>query len=563
MTKRWLAAVLCVCFAMLQGPALRAESAAGSAVAIVDRAGLEAIADDPGGRYVLQADIDLRDDPWMPIEFSGILDGNGHTIYNVRIREPNPAPHTTVDGNHIAYDTLGAGLFSYAKGATLKDLHLLNVDLAVSVDAHVFAAALVGIADGTAISGCTVEAGRIDVTTPKKMFGAGGLVGFGSGSITDCATDVLTVLVDTNPDERCEAFMGGLLACGQADLVRDAVTTTGYASLTGYMHTGGIVGMFHKSVHGDPKLLVLRDCTVSATERYFEDNPDPRGYCYAVYGEIPTSDTRLVTGNAVVSFEKHRAEDTSRALRPEKDADPVYASVVTPPTCTAYGFTTYTCTACGYAYTDDYVHPAHAPGPWTVVREATYAAPGLKRITCTIDGVLLQEEEIPRLVFLSTVELTTGSVAPLATLLPEGSPSEGLVWSSSDETIATVTATGIVTCAGFGAAFVSCSTPDGFAFARFTVVDRIRATLQETYRGTLRLSSLLPKDASSLGLVWSTSDPAVAAIEDGSVRFAGRGSAVLSCATAGGATVAEYTVDVSYAWWQWLVVILLFGWIWY
>ncbi len=456
---------------------------------IYDETGLRAISQDPGGSYELMADIDLKDALWQPLEFSGILDGNGHTVFNVKIRETNPAHHTTIDGNHIHYDTLSAGLFSYASGATIRNLHLLNVDVRIAVDDHVFAAGLVGIADDTAISGCSVE-GRIYVTTPRKMFGAGGLVGFGSGTIADCSTDVLTVIVDTNPAERSEAFQGGLLACGQSDIDRCTVKTTGYASLTGYMHTGGIVGMFHKSIHDDPTVHHILDCTVSATEYYYEDNPDPRRYCYPIYGEVPTSDTRLIARNAVLSFDKHQSPIVGIVLQPEKDAAPVYTSVVTPPTCTAFGYTTYTCSVCGYSYADDFTAPAHRPGPWTTVQEATYAAPGLAAVFCTVDGVLLQEEVLPQKTYETSLDLTYRSTRSLAALLPDGAPTAGIVWASTDERVVTVDADGNLRCVGPGAATVTASAPDGVVFATFGV----------------------------------------------------------------GATLT---------WWQWLVKILLFGWIWY
>ena len=44
-------------------------------------------ADDNGGAIVdLQADIDMRNVPWTPIEnFTGTFNGNGHRIYNINV----------------------------------------------------------------------------------------------------------------------------------------------------------------------------------------------------------------------------------------------------------------------------------------------------------------------------------------------------------------------------------------------------------------------------------------------------------------------------------------------
>jgi hypothetical protein len=73
------------------------------------------------------------------------------------------------------------------------------------------------------------------------------------------------VTVDGNPGERSEAFLGGILACGCSNIDGCAVKITGYASLTGYMHTGCVVGMFHKHDLSDPKIYHIRNCTVEGT----------------------------------------------------------------------------------------------------------------------------------------------------------------------------------------------------------------------------------------------------------------------------------------------------------
>ena len=66
---------------------------------ITDRAGLEAVAEAPSGSYRLEADIDLGEGDWMPFAFSGVLDGNGHTVENLRITEAGEETRETLDGN--------------------------------------------------------------------------------------------------------------------------------------------------------------------------------------------------------------------------------------------------------------------------------------------------------------------------------------------------------------------------------------------------------------------------------------------------------------------------------
>lgn len=50
--------------------------------------------------------------------------------------------------------------------------------------------------------------------------------------------------------------------------------------------------------------------------------------------------------------------------------------------------------------------------------------------------------------------------------------------------------------------------------------------------------------------------------EKGKITATGRGNTTISTTDADGNTV-YYEIDVSYAWWQWLIKIFLFGWIWY
>lgn len=63
-----------------------------------------------------------------------------------------------------------------------------------------------------------------------------------------------------------------------------------------------------------------------------------------------------------------------------------YTPVVTEPTCTAEGYTTYSC-HCGHSYVGDQV-PAkgHTWGEWETVKDPTETEPGLKKRTCTVCG---------------------------------------------------------------------------------------------------------------------------------------------------------------------------------
>ena len=65
-------------------------------------------------------------------------------------------------------------------------------------------------------------------------------------------------------------------------------------------------------------------------------------------------------------------------------------------------------------------------------------------------------------------------------------------------------------------------------------------------------------------VTWKSSNDAVVIVDpaSGSLYAAGRGTATVTAATEDGRT-ASCTVTVRYTFWQWLIRILLFGWIWY
>ena len=63
--------------------------------------------------------------------------------------------------------------------------------------------------------------------------------------------------------------------------------------------------------------------------------------------------------------------------------DHSYTKVVTPPTCTQDGYTTYTCIHCGNSYTADTVKTnGHAMGDWYVAKAATCTTSGQERRDC-------------------------------------------------------------------------------------------------------------------------------------------------------------------------------------
>lgn len=349
------------------------------------------MADHPEGSYRLAADIDMMGANWQPMAFGGKLDGAGHTLYNLTVSSTGGEVRETRDGNLKQYETQFAGLFSTLENAEIMDLNIVGAEVFIENESNCFAAVLAGYVNRSTVRGCSVS-GRVHMVSHGVNVGIGGLAGYGCGDFEQCRAEVELVFEDQYPDGRCEEFMGGLLACGIGHFTQCGVKLDGWDSCSGYVHNGGLVGMYY-----DCNLKVragaVNDNVVAGQITFYENNPDRRAYCKPYLGEALTGPAEMV-GNTC-EFESNELMDYSEVLRPELCANPRYVDTVTPPRCDEWGHTEHRCQDCGYHWTDSYTQPAHTEGEWETVREPSTTAEGLRQKHCTVCGELLAEETIP------------------------------------------------------------------------------------------------------------------------------------------------------------------------
>lgn len=367
-SKRTFFTALCLICLLLCPLFSRGEEAY---IPISTRQELEAIAQNPGGKYRLEADIDLGGAPWTPIAFFGELDGGGHTLLNLYVDTPGTDRRTTIDGNRKKYDTVFAALFSVAEKAFIHDLTLLNAKTVLTTEENCFIAALCGYAKDCTFENVAVSC-RNTLNCASVNEGVGGLMGFCyESTVTACTVNAELVFTDTNREVDCESFLGGIYAGGCGRIFDSAVTLRGYASIYGYAHSGGFVGMCKLlSTEFSPR---LRNCTSDTIITFFECAPARRAYCDPYIGE-DCGKNCYMSGNTTVQFEGREVRQYDIPLLPEMCADPAYREEETLYSCAAMGYTTYTCTSCGYSYTDAYHLPDHR-------YEAAITAP-----TCTEEG---------------------------------------------------------------------------------------------------------------------------------------------------------------------------------
>lgn len=246
---------------------------------------LKAISNKPDGKYYLACDIDMAGIEWTPVTFNGTLDGNGHAIKNLRLSTKGNAVRDTYDGNMKSYQTTLVGLFDVIENATVKDLTLSSVYVEYETDEPCFAGTIAGYMGNSKIINCTVT-GEVYLRAHEKMFGVGGVAGYGYGLLENVQADVTLVCTDTDRNTKDEQFMGGLIGAGYPDIIRCAVDIDGYVSEHGYVHNGGMIGLYMFYPEGTSHKGQITHNRVYGKITFFEDNDDRRAYCKAIVGEM-------------------------------------------------------------------------------------------------------------------------------------------------------------------------------------------------------------------------------------------------------------------------------------
>ncbi|MBO5747983.1 MAG: Ig-like domain-containing protein, partial [Muribaculaceae bacterium] len=137
----------------------------------------------------------------------------------------------------------------------------------------------------------------------------------------------------------------------------------------------------------------------------------------------------------------------------------------------------------------------------------------------------------------------TETATLLVTVLPELTTDKSVEWSSSNESVATIDANGLVTAIAVGEAIITAATTDGSnltASCKVTVVptlaesitlDKTEISLEATETATL-LVTVLPELATDKSVKWSSSDETVAVVdENGVVTAVAVGEAIITATT--------------------------------
>ena len=189
----------------------------------------------------------------------------------------------------------------------------------------------------------------------------------------------------------------------------------------------------------------------------------------------------------------------------------------------------------------------------SVISQAATLTVQAKPASVPVTGVKLNTE---------TLELFTGNTATLtATVEPENATNKNVTWSTSNASVATVE-NGVVTAVGQSSATITVTTEDGGKTATCVVtvtaatVPVTGVTLSQTQASlycnrtpnTLALTAkVAPDNATNKAVTWTSSDSAVATVDqNGVVTALARGTAVITATAADGSGAnATCTVTVS------------------
>ncbi|MBQ8254157.1 MAG: metallophosphoesterase [Clostridia bacterium] len=209
------------------------------------------------GKYKLTDDIDLSETTWTVIGgiFSGVFDGNGHTISGMTSGSPD-APYTT---------TSGWGMFTELSG-TVKNLKL--EDLYFNVGAAGGEKPVGGICgyirDGAVVENVYMSGSSTDVTSHQVRAGAIAGSARSAYTIRNCYIDVdVTGAYGGSVVDRQAGIAGLVGSTKQAGTISDCVYV-GDVTLT----TGGYAGALVSEYYGntvEDTVLVVTDAYYSGT----------------------------------------------------------------------------------------------------------------------------------------------------------------------------------------------------------------------------------------------------------------------------------------------------------
>lgn len=561
--KKALAVVLCVTMMLTAAPLTTVISfGAGDDVApegytpIYDIEDLYGVRSNLSGKYILMADIDMTEDTasggdwdtngygWSPIgdssnPFSGIFDGNNHTIIGMTIKKPH-------------YSDSYAGLFGYVTG-TILNLKISNASIKYTRSGYagnrVYAGTLAAYIDGATIENISIIDTYVDGYETTDQFPdhfTGGMIGYANNSLIKNSYVSGTVRKNgsyntTYYKNPTYVYNGGIVAYSISSTIQNCYNL---ANILGrYVYDGGIAAV---SLYGK-----IENCINIGSAYYdicYRDNNTVRD-CY--FG-LSAAQLKSEAAFAKLDFENTWFIDTATGVEhPQLQSNPeVDAKSITIKTLPKQQFLHHDEFDCsGLTVNVEYENGTVSERMLSCSFVSNYDMSALGTQTVTVkylsaettydiivnerpvDSIELSEQDVT--MDINTTKALTVSYAPTT------ATNQSVTWTTDDETVATVDENGVITAKGRGYAIITATTANGIRQSCYVEVlvpvntialsdSLVKLQPKETHK----LTAIIDPENTTDTLSWSSSDESVATVdESGLVTAIGAGNATIVATT--------------------------------
>ncbi len=215
-------------------------------IPVYDDITLLSMALNPSATYCLCSDVDMSGVTWTPFDFSGIFNGNGLTIKNLKVTSSSGAlgvfKKFSGTMSNVTFENLKVTSTSYDSVyvggicAEMTSGTLDNVIVKGSVEGdNCRIGGIAGKVSGGTISNCKNYA-EVGSTTYEDAVSAGGITAhFAGGNINNC---------ENHGDINIKQNVGGLIGWAQTE---NMTYLTNHGTVTGTNNVGGIVGLLERN----------------------------------------------------------------------------------------------------------------------------------------------------------------------------------------------------------------------------------------------------------------------------------------------------------------------------
>ncbi|MBR4309024.1 MAG: heparinase II/III family protein, partial [Oscillospiraceae bacterium] len=308
----------------------------------------------------LKADIDLEGKAWIPIggsdetatyQFRGTFDGKGHKIYNLKVKE---------------LDYGYAGLFGYINAATLKNF---GIESGMITGSKRVAAISGHVGSSSVITNCY---NRATVYAPTNI---GSFIGYLNGKNVKIENCYNTGVISSKSTGTTVGGLIGGISSGSVGLRITNCYSVGYFyALIGSIADAATDCVVENTYAAEGVRLIRLPGCLQFVNSGIVSTAQLRAYASVLGSAFAEDVEKINRGYPILTWEN------GSLCYHEYDS-----SVVTAPTCTEEGYTTFTCSRCGHSYTGQTIAPTGHSYTGTVTKAPTLTAKGTMTYTCQKD----------------------------------------------------------------------------------------------------------------------------------------------------------------------------------